>query len=84
MALYGELAGYNESVTCSCGVVMPLEVLHSGGGYYLGYFCPKCGPYSRESGYFRTEEEADKALNRFKVEGEAVNARSTVFVGNRI
>ena len=40
-----------------------LKVCHSFAGYYLGYQCPQCGPYSRESGYFKTEEEATEALN---------------------
>jgi hypothetical protein len=46
-----------------CGQVLKLEVLRSGAGYYVGTFCPECGPYSRESGYFRTREEAQTALD---------------------
>lgn len=29
--------------------------------YYIGTEC-ECGPYSRESEYFKTQEEAEKAL----------------------
>lgn len=43
-------------------IKLKLEVLHSAAGYYLGYTCPKCGPISRESGYFKSRAEADAAL----------------------
>ena len=39
-----------------------LYVQHSAAGYYLGFFCPQCGPYSRESDYFRKREAANAAL----------------------
>lgn len=45
-----------------CGTEMPFEVLRSAAGYYLGFACPEHGPYSRESEYFRTHQEADDAL----------------------
>jgi len=32
-------------------------------GYYVGFWCGACGPYSRESGYYRSYEEAEKALS---------------------
>jgi len=39
------------------------KVLCSGAGYYIGYFCDLCGPYSRESlGYYATTEQAETAL----------------------
>lgn len=41
---------------------MRYSVLQSAAGYYLGYFCPVCGPYQRCSGYFATREEAHKLL----------------------
>ena len=41
---------------------LPLKVCQSAAGYYLGYNCPVCGPYSRETGYFETEAEANKAM----------------------
>lgn len=41
---------------------LPLQVLRSGGGWYIGTFTEE-GPISRESEeYWSTEEEAQKAL----------------------
>jgi len=48
------------SVVCCCGAVLPLEVCRSAAGFYVGYFCPDCGPYDRLSGYFDTKESAEK------------------------
>ena len=42
---------------------LKLEVCRSAAGYYLGYNCPYCGPYSRETGYFDTKKEAEEVLN---------------------
>lgn len=61
MAIPGELKGIN-GCECICGAELPLKVCQSAAGYYLGYFCNRCGPYSRESGYFGTPEEAEAAL----------------------
>ena len=45
-----------------CDVHLPLQVLRSGAGYYIGTFDGE-GPCSRESiGYWPTYEQADKAL----------------------
>ena len=45
-----------------CGLKLPLRVLKSQAGYYLGTIDEE-GPVSRESvEYFRTEREADAAL----------------------
>jgi hypothetical protein len=49
---------------CDCGQELHLGVQHSAAGYYLGFFCPNCGPYSRESGYYRTREEAEETLRQ--------------------
>lgn len=38
---------------------LPLRVLQSGAGWYVGTYC-NCGPYSRETGYYKTEAEAEK------------------------
>lgn len=40
---------------------MHYRVLQSAAGYYLGYFCPVCGPDSRCSHYM-TRAEAEEAL----------------------
>lgn len=68
--LPGETIGSGASNTCSGDEDYPHErvrmveaVQSSGGGYYIGTFCPYCGPYSRESGYYRTADEAQAALD---------------------
>lgn len=66
----GPLPSGAEIVCDGCGALLPLAVHHSAAGYYLGFacwtsvpeVCENIGPYSRESGYFATEEEAEKAL----------------------
>ena len=52
------------TTTChECGTELNIGVQKSAAGYYVGFFCPTCGPYSRESsGYYRSYEEAEKAL----------------------
>ena len=62
MALPGEV-GHIDSKCMDCGTHLPAKVLSSGAGYYIGTFCPRCGPYSRESGYYPTAEAAQKALD---------------------
>ena len=42
------------------------EVGPDGMTSYIGYFCPCCGPYSRESGYYKTFKEALDALESGK------------------
>ena len=49
-------------------VISELKVMKSAAGYYLGTSytsddMPWQAPYSRESGYWATEEEAKKALD---------------------
>jgi hypothetical protein len=41
---------------------MEPSVQRSAAGYYVGTWCD-CGPYSRESGYYQTAEEARSALD---------------------
>jgi len=53
-----------ESICPDCKTVLVPKVLHSGAGFYIGTMC-ECGPYSRESGYFRTRKEAEKALPQY-------------------
>ena len=60
-----------ESICPDCKEVLKMQVLRSGGGFYIGTQC-ECGPYSRESGYFRTREEANKVLPLY------TNALSTI------
>lgn len=48
--------------SCSdCKTELHYEVMRSNAGYYVGTGC-ECGPYSRESGYFRKREDAEKQL----------------------
>ncbi len=48
--------------TCpDCGVTPEIGVYHSPAGYYVGTYC-NCGPYSRESGYYKTQSLALAAL----------------------
>ena len=44
-----------------CGIRLSLEVLQSAAGFYIGTRCD-CGPYSRESGYFKSRTLASAAL----------------------
>jgi hypothetical protein len=39
-----------------------MGVYRSAAGHYVGTYC-ECGPYSRESGYYTSREDAQKALN---------------------
>ena len=58
----GETIATGAPSSCGdCGKEMRIEVLRSAAGYYIGTFC-HCGPYSRESGYYGTKPEAEKAL----------------------
>ena len=61
MAMPGELEGVHGT-ECDCGAVLELHVCMSAAGYYLGYECDACGPWSRDCGYFKTRDEAETAL----------------------
>ena len=65
----GETIWSGASKTCDCGTEFELEVMRSAAGYYVGTCChnSQCdrrgAPYTRESEYYRTEEEAQRALD---------------------
>lgn len=62
MAIAGETIGGTTTTCMGCSEKLKLEVLKSN-RYYIGFFCPNCGPYSRESGYYPTRKSAEKALD---------------------
>lgn len=64
MALPGEI-GHSFKTCEDCGVVLVPQVLKTC-AFYIGTFC-NCGPYSRESGYYATREEAQADLDRLHI-----------------
>jgi len=75
MTIPGEIVGFHAEIRCFCRQHIPLRVCFSNAGYYLGYFCDRCGPYSRETGYYATREEAEKDLEYALLGVEPLNAR---------
>lgn len=62
MVLPGETILTGGPNTCpDCDTKLVFTVMSSMAGYYIGTYCD-CGPYSRESGYYKTREDAEKAL----------------------
>lgn len=74
MALPGETLSLGAPMTCpDCGQdVSTLRVLQSAAGYYIGTHCA-CGPYSRESGYYKTRELAANDLPFFNADQQQRN-----------
>lgn len=61
MVLQRETLGNGASKTCEdCGKRLIPEVLFTC-AWYIGTQC-ECGPYSRESQYFKTRKEAEQVL----------------------
>ena len=44
MTLPGECVNNTQTVCMECGTALDLKVLASAAGYYIGFFCPLCGP----------------------------------------
>jgi len=65
MALAGE-TGHAFSTCSDCGTILVPQVLRSAAGYYIGTEC-RCGPYSRESGYYPSRESAQADLDRLTI-----------------
>ena len=73
--LPGETLASGASMVCKdCETLVTLMVLKSSAGHYVGTVC-KCyassldaeesfTPYTRETGYYRTADEAEMALTR--------------------
>ncbi len=59
----GECVNATRTACFNCGTKLAVKVCVSGAGFYIGFFCLNCGPYSRESGYFSSREEAEQVLN---------------------
>jgi hypothetical protein len=55
------IAGGSPPTCEDCNITPKLSVCHSAAGYYVGTRCD-CGPYSRESGYYKKHEQAEAAL----------------------
>mgnify|MGYP001185797902 CR=1 FL=1 len=73
MVLKGETIYRGAPSKCEdCGTKLELQVL-STCGYYVGTQC-QCGPFSRETGYYQTREEAEQVLNGIAL-GEKENLR---------
>ena len=78
MALPGELKGLDGTICDGCNTPLELTVCRSAAGFYLGYFCGCCGPYSRETGYWATRGEAEGALTKLLEDGtKPENLRDT-------
>lgn len=61
--LAGETIRTGAPKTCpSCKVTPEFQVYSSNAGYYVGTYC-NCGPYTRESEYYRDYETAADAMS---------------------
>jgi len=62
MVLFGETIKERHTICVDCQKELDIGVQRSNAGYYIGFVCPNCGPYSRESRYYDSYEEAEIAL----------------------
>lgn len=63
MVLPGETIQTGGPDKCDCGTELEIRILRSNAGFYIGTQCDQvCGPWSRESDYYDTREEAEKNL----------------------
>lgn len=72
--LPGGCVGF-DGAECICGRKLQLQVLQSPAGYYLGYFCNNCGPYSRETNYMPDLETVKQELAMVLEYGTTLYAR---------
>lgn len=71
----GETIRSGAPDTCpDCNKKPIFEVCKSNAGYYIGTWC-NCGPYSRETGYFKNRKDAEVALLQFDFNGKLENER---------
>jgi hypothetical protein len=79
--LVGETIRSGAPTTCpECDYTPEIEVLLSGGGYYIGTFC-MCGPYTRESEYYSTREQAQGALDSGLVSWRSPKYNEVIITG---
>lgn len=77
----GETISTGAAKTCKdCKETPEFKVYASpgGAGYYIGTYC-RCGPYSRESDYFKSRDAADAALASWKSGQAKTGIRSPDF-----
>ncbi len=68
MTLPGETLASGAAATCSdCNTQVKFEVCRSAAGFFVGTVCacPWQEVYSRESGYYKTRDEAQVALDNW-------------------
>jgi hypothetical protein len=65
MTFETNISGIGSAECCEKDKNLKYQVLQSPKGYYLGTACTIHGPWSRESDYFQTHEEAQTALDAF-------------------
>jgi hypothetical protein len=62
--------GIKVTTVCSeCKCTLTLRVCRSAAGFYLGYICPKDGPYDRVTSYVKTEAVAQYYLDNIHLLG---------------
>lgn len=76
----GEASEDMEVVCPDCETTLKSKVLQSNAGYYLGHFCPNCGPYDRQTEYM-TKEMAEQMLNLWEEVDTPLFLRSDEFNG---
>ena len=50
----GECVNGTTTICHECGTELNIDIQKRAAGFYVGFFCLECGPYSRESGYYRS------------------------------
>jgi len=74
MVLTGETLLTGAQRMCpDCQITVDVKVCRSNAGWYIGSEC-KCGPYSRESKYYPSYEEAEMMLELWK-DGNYLDSR---------
>ena len=61
----GETILSGAKATCPDCLVTPKLQVYETNAFYVGTWC-NCGPYSRETDYFGTREEAEEALRELE------------------